>query len=82
MERREGQPVAWMRRYFYEGAEPPPKYKNEQGRWVNPAVVKFHNVTTVKVSDDDDKNIEKKLVQRGWIVENGKHYCCEEHVQC
>lgn len=32
--------------------------------------------------DDDDKNIEKKLVQRGWIVENGKHYCCEEHVQC
>jgi hypothetical protein len=28
---------------------------------------------------DHDSTIEKRLVQRGWIVEDGKHYCCEEH---
>lgn len=24
--------------------------------------------------------IEKKLRHRGWIVKNGKHYCCQECV--
>lgn len=32
--------------------------------------------------DDDDREIERKLVgQSDWIVRDGKHYCCEEHAQ-
>ena len=26
--------------------------------------------------DDDDSKIEQELENRGWIIANGKHFCC------
>lgn len=48
-----GEPCAWMRRWKYEGKEPPPKVKNAKGRWEWPKESKFTAVTPIKLFSDD-----------------------------
>lgn len=45
-------PLAWMRRWAYEGRVPE-KVKNAKGRWVWPREARFHDVTKVKACADD-----------------------------
>lgn len=49
----EMKPVAWVRRWYYEGRQPPPKVKNAKGRWEWPKESKFVAVTPIKLFADD-----------------------------